>query len=541
MSIIFFKFKMTTMDTMTKHLLSILCSGLLIAPLTAQIVLGPDPSFGQLGSWEAPLPSGAFNVQIALQPDQKIIQANSTFDGISVTRLLANGIPDPVFGSGGVVEIDPGDGVSNDLNLTTVMPSGNLLMTLNAYGFNGSEDIDLTRFVRLLPDGTPDPSFGQNGIIDHDLSAGELEEYITNGLALPDGKFMGVGYTVNQNDIARSVVLRLNANGSLDNTFGNNGLLLLNPLALLHIAQDVAVLSNGKFMVLGAYLDLQNNVRCYLARLNANGTVDNTFGQNGYVRVTALPGSRFPSALAIAPNDALYLAGGTEDGDIGWVARLLPNGTLDNAFNQSGYRDFSFGAFTDIAKIALQPNGGVLLGGYTADFDGTTFETEARYMVCRLQADGSLDPGFYDAGYLWSATFQDASLDGLLLQDDGKMLISGYESDNDGSLKFVRRFIVGGTSGLRDHPGAAYNALVFPNPASESAYVQFELDAPMRMALQLIAADGRMWNLNTSEAEYAAGPHQVLLNLPPGLPSGMYQLCIRSEAGVSALPLHIRR
>lgn len=532
------------MYTIEKHFFAILLSGWLIVPLSAQIALGPDVTFGQHGSWEVLSPNPVYNVLLALQADQKIIQANTTEpDGlISVTRLLANGSPDPAYGFGGSVELGNGDDVFIDLNMATVMPSGSILLTLNAYGFDGTDDIDLTRFIRLLPDGTPDPAFGQNGTIDHDLSAGILEEYITGGLALPDGKFLGVGYTLNQNDIARSVIVRLNADGSLDNTYGSNGLLFLNPLALLHIAQDAAILSDGKIMVVGAYLDLQGNARCYLARLQANGAVDITFGQNGIVRLTALPGSRFPAQIAVGTDGAIYLAGGTEDGELGWVARALPNGTIDNAFNQNGYRDFSLSEFTEIGKLALQPNGGVLVGGFSGDFDPITFSREARHFVCRLLPDGSPDQAFYDAGYLWSPVLQETSLDGMLLQNDGKMLISGYEADDqDGFRKFVRRYIVSGTSGLTDRPAVLSNARVFPNPAAESTQISFEITEPTQLTMQLIATDGRAWPLATPEAGYPVGYHQVRLHLPAGIPTGAYQLAIRSEKGIQVLPLYINR
>ncbi len=224
-----------------------------------------------------------------------------------------------------------------------------------------------------------------------------------------DGKVLLGGYSIHSNcdnescvDSYRHFIIRLNPNGTRDSGFepavGNQR------YGSAEIIQALAVQPDGKIVVGGIFSSIKGTNRNAIARLNADGTLDNGFnpgtGANGGVASTVLQ----PDGKVLVSGYFSAFNGTNRNG----IARLNANGSLDSTFAQGG------GANGGVRSIALQPDGKVLMGG-----DFTTVNGTNRNHIARLNANGSLDLGFNPG------TGADEVVRSIALQSDGNVLIGG--------------------------------------------------------------------------------------------------------------------
>lgn len=178
----------------------------------------------------------------------------------------------------------------------------------------------------------------------------------------------------------------------------------------------VALQPDGKVIVGGEFTNLQSVERGGIARLNTDGTVDNSFSSLGVTGVT-------PSvnAIVIQPDGKVLLGGvfslfdGTARQNL---ARLDANGNLDSTFLATA------GANGRINRIVLQPDGKILIGGSFSSVNGVN-----RSGLARLNADGTLDAGF-------NPIILNPRIEALAVLADGKILIGGDYSSVNGVQRF---------------------------------------------------------------------------------------------------------
>ena len=163
--------------------------------------------------------------------------------------------------------------------------------------------------------------------------------------------------------------LNLNAQapGSLDLSFAGTGFASYGPVAsnFMDNAQDVVVLPNGKMVYCGTS-GLTSSLGMVVVRLNCDGTIDNTFGTNGYYLYNAPSGSSFAYDMELLPNGQLLVAGATSlspNNTSFIMIKLNSNGTLDQTFGLNGFFQNDIGTTEDYArKILLQNNKIILVG-----------------------------------------------------------------------------------------------------------------------------------------------------------------------------------
>jgi len=214
--------------------------------------------------------------------------------------------------------------------------------------------------------------------------------------ALIGGAITTVGVT------GRKGIARLNQNGTRDDTFnptpGANG----NVLAVAVQPNNPADPNDDQVLIGGGFFAVNNQPRVGIARLNANGTLD-TFN----------PGVNSAVYSIVVQSDGKILIGGefTTVGGSGRnrIARLNDNGGLDTGFNPG----VSGGASPVVYSVAVQANNFVLIGG-----DFTTVAGQTRNRVARLEADGDLDGNF-------NPDTPNGPVRSLALQQDGKVVIGG--------------------------------------------------------------------------------------------------------------------
>ena len=214
--------------------------------------------------------------------------------------------------------------------------------------------------------------------------------------------------------------------GSFDTTFDMDGKnTYCFPANEYHPAIDAGFQSNGKIVYLGV-----NVLSCAvdLVRFNSNGSLDTTFGSNGVILnsiCNAFPNFGYDASQMVIQSDDKILIMGLQQNTTYpngyWIARLTPDGTLDATFNGTGYKDLSFGTIQDKGlSIALQTDGKILVGG-------TSGNTAEFFTVARLTTSGALDTTFGVGGKTQvSFSGTESMANSILVQPDGKIVLGGY-------------------------------------------------------------------------------------------------------------------
>ena len=259
--------------------------------------------------------------------------------------------------------------------------------------------------ARLRPNGRFDTTFSASGRRRIDFGG---DDETVRGLARQaDGKLVLVG----DSDFQRVAVARLNPNGSLDQTFSGDGRKTFT-WGVLSRATAVIVLPNGKYLLGGFSGPEGGNMQA--ARMNPNGALDSAFGTGGVATVD-FGGDDFAVAMARQPDGRILLAGrSTTAGAV--VARLRPNGTLDPDFDGDGRVTLPGGG--SLNAVLVQPNGKIVVAG---NAPGSQMMT-----VTRLNRNGSLDTTFSGDGTATIDIGPMADLVGdAVLQPDGKIVVAG--------------------------------------------------------------------------------------------------------------------
>lgn len=327
---------------------------------------------------------------------------------------------DPGFGTDGVVNtsLDPGyDGAY----AMALQPDGRIVIT----GTAGSVGDLQVLVARYNSDGTLDATFDEDGINTFDI-AGDDYGY---AIALqPDGKILvaGTSKTGSNTDI---IVLRLDAQGQLDASFGPDGLRVLDGSSNNDKANAIAVRPDGRILVAGnAALDGKECM--LLAQFDADGTLDPDFGASGILKLLVGTDNCQANALVLL-DDGRCVVGGSSFTDDATrydmaVCRVLADGTLDGSFSDDGKVVVPVSADSDKGyALAVRPDGHVLIGGVRNE----TSSSQATVVVAQLDADGTPDASFGTDGIasLFAGGFPSRAED-ILLQPDGKVLVCGTAS-----------------------------------------------------------------------------------------------------------------
>lgn len=282
--------------------------------------------------------------------------------------------------------------------------------------------------ARYQPNGSLDRSFDGDGKVVTRLS--EHTDMIYGLAVQPDGKIIAVGTRFTGPRSRQFAILRYKSDGSLDASFDEDGIVLLDiGNSQQDTAYAAAVRGDGSILVAGSSLNsidakdarlIQNDFA--VVRLRADGSADPGFGTSGKVITDFGRGSDVAYALIEQPDGAILVAGMTAGDKVqDWgIVRYRPDGTLDEKFGSGGKTRTNFLGEDNIPwSIALQADGKFVAAGYALKGNSPLFAAS------RHSSDGSLDNSFADGGKL---TFK--VLDGgvgreVFITPDGRIVIAG--------------------------------------------------------------------------------------------------------------------
>ncbi|HKP10936.1 MAG TPA: delta-60 repeat domain-containing protein, partial [Blastocatellia bacterium] len=309
------------------------------------------------------------------------------------TAADADGTLDLTFAAQGKLRSDFTD--KYDALMTfALLPDGKLVVIGKIYSLTSDDPADEPFFLRRYnSDGSLDTSFGNGGQVLG--TVGKLKSF-SKLVPLPDGKLLAGGAAYDGGtDFG---LARFNSDGSLDRSFGNNGTVLTNAGAADY-ASDLIVLPDGKILLGGDGGRPNRQASAFIvARYNASGSLDRTFGDNGLASVTFSKGFDTVYGFALQPDGKIVVAGERDfnapDRSFA-LARFNSDGSLDNSFGSEGKVTTAFsGQRCEAYAIALQPDGKIIAAGYSTQ---TTRPTHILAMA-RYNSDGSLDRSFGNGG-----------------------------------------------------------------------------------------------------------------------------------------------
>lgn len=396
----------------------------------------PDTSFGTGGTVVLQPSPGFDNANdVEILPDGKIIIAGvsqphpQNFD-MTICRLNSDGSPDTTFGTNGFV-IHELFGYSDFVEALKILPDGKMLV---AGGTMVAEPADIDFFcARLNADGSFDTSFGTNGIT---VIHFENNEDGASAIALqPDGKIILAGYSQVFGVVTNTALVRLNNDGSPDNTFSGDGKTLVNVGANSERgALDVLLLDDGSIMTTGY---IQNANRDILAwKFTPAGEVDMTFGSNGFTTINPKNSDDLGWAITRHPlNGRILISGsyGITSKSDAMVLSISENGVIDSTFGTNGFALLNINSVDRANAISVQPDGKIIIAGGTATpVSGFTFFT---YFAGRFDENGTIDNTFgLSTGYTLSPIGSLASIaNDIVIQPDGKILTCGIASEFAGN------------------------------------------------------------------------------------------------------------
>ncbi|HEY8517316.1 MAG TPA: Calx-beta domain-containing protein [Candidatus Binatia bacterium] len=338
-----------------------------------------------------------------------------------LARYHADGTLDASFGAGGVVGVAFGTGIDVEAYDVVVTTDGRILVAgYVSQTFSGRSDFALARY---LADGTLDATFGSAGVAVTDFFGSTDRAYRI--LLQPDGKIVLAGHAavvLGENDFA---VARYDANGALDASFGSGGLATVDIAGATDLASAAALQADGAIVLVGRVAASGGaNPDVGVVRFLADGTLDPSFGGDGVVRID-LSGGTWDEAVgvAVASDGGILVAVQTILGasyDF-LLARFRPDGALDTSFGTLGVSSHDFNGGDDFVRtLALLPDGRVVLAGQA---ESATVNDMA---LAVFQPSGVLDASFGAGGALTLDLLGASdSAQSVALQADGRLVVGG--------------------------------------------------------------------------------------------------------------------
>ncbi len=245
--------------------------------------------------------------------------------------------------------------------------------------------------------------FSENGYADKNFIQGRSNGSFYSIVEQTDGKLLVAGDFTTYNNYSANGLVRINSNGSIDNSFKKSNLIAGVIVSRFGLQND------GKIIVGGLY---------GLARLNTNGSLDTSFHNGGLVGSV--------NAIKIQTDGKIIIGGSItsyNNAPIGCIIRLNPNGSVDNSFTTGTGFDYY------VNSIAIATSGKIIIGGMFNSYNGAAINR-----IARLQANGTLDPTFL------VGTGFDNKVNTIVLEPAGKIIVGGNFASYDGvaNSKIIR-------------------------------------------------------------------------------------------------------
>ena len=500
-------------------------------PLSAQMDGTLDPTYNS-GVVTTSIGTGnAMSTGLAIQADGRILLTGNASNGIDndfgIIRYKEDGTLDTDFNTTGKVQIDF-NAVDDFPEGVAIRPTDGKIIVAG-YTFNGS-GFDFA-VAQYLPDGTPDPMFGNNGRVITPLGTTAFCKAL---VVQNDGKIVTAGYSSQGNNVL--TIIRYLDDGSPDNSFDGDGIVMTPVGFSSATATSLLIQPDDKILVAGqAFNEATLRWEAALVRYHPNGSLDESFNESGVV-TTAIENKDVMINAIARDTDGKILSGGylgtTPSNNNFTLIRYLPDGRLDSMFGTNGVLVVPFSNQNNqLNALLIQPDHKIIAGG-TATINGKDHFALARYDV-----NGVPDPAFGINGKVSTAIGNFAGIQGLAFDRQGRIVASGA-SFNGTSFQFTSARYLNDLETRTLHLSPMAKQLsVIPNPITSSFILNFTTDKVENLTIQLLDMQGRILTTYLAGVQTDYGDHAFAFELPQQLAAGNYFIRIVSPTGTASIRL----
>jgi uncharacterized delta-60 repeat protein len=520
-----------------------------------------DNTFGTNGIVNTVIGATSGAAAVAIQSDGKILAGGYTFSSaadFAVARYNADGTLDNAFGTNGIAIASIGTG--NDFPRAMVLqPDGKIVLAGRSV-LSGT--ITAFALARFNPDGSLDNGFSSDGVLTTIFGTNANDYSDAFAIELQsDGKIVATGdYTPNGGPIDGIPLARYNTDGSLDATFGTGGQTVTHIATYFNIGKDLIVLPNDQIIVVSEGRQTSGgNYDAVLLRFSADGVPDNTFGNGGVVPADFFGADDRPTNLLLQNDGKIYVAGYTRSNPTailpdGFVARFLPNGSLDNTWGTNG------SLYTNVASLSSTTNGlalqadGKLVGvgnsnpGATSDFFAVRYEANGAGPITPLAPTNltasvfKTQSSYVDLNWIDNSSNElgfviERSLDGIAFSPIDSVVtnisqyldyalaplttyyyrVYAFNTSGNSANTNVEQITTDNSVGIAD--AKDFDIKIFPNPVSAMLAVCFPAIANRTIGIQNA--------LGQTLAKFTSTKNTAVLPVDE-LPSGVYTLIIQN-------------
>lgn len=475
---------------------------------------------------------------IKIQPDGKIVTGGTVNIANHILFALAryhpDGSLDTTFGVEGKSVIVVSE-FNMSLSSIALQSDGKIVASGNLNNPNLS--IWQPVLVRYNNNGTLDTTFGNQGMVT--AFENENESVIKSITLQPDGKIIAVGYvTDNAATYSNFLLLRFNSNGNPDTDFGVNGIVNAS-FRVFDFASVVTLLSDGKIIVAGRSSDEWDDYYGYdydfiIAKYNTNGTLETSFGNGGKMIVGADEGSENAFYVKNQPDGKIVIAGEYLGHPYAFMqVSLLSDGNMDADFGINGVVRTELPT-SYLQALQTQLDGKIVAAGYYNPGACCSAIRLIRFMV-----NGDLDPTFGNNGIV-SQIVDTGQAYSLALQPDGKILVSGGGGIGFGPVHTdftMYRYTSGLNLSSFGSEALKNDFIVYPNPVKNILNMDFNIQQSEIWSVDLHDNNGRLILNLLKDCAFQAGQNLQRLDLPDALAEGVYFLKISNGKAIAYIKI----
>lgn len=342
-----------------------------------------DSTFGTNGITTTTVGTNSYGLSLHLQSDQKIILTGTALNSDQLAVIAR-------YNTDGTLDATYGTGgftttmVGTAANAkASALQTDQMSVVTGPAIINGQPEMFAARYTTA---GILDSSFGSSGIAT--ISFGDFSVAYALSIQPSDQKIIIAG-TISHPLTNEFALARLNTNGTLDNTFGSSGLVTTQvPTSMNDVIYGIGLQSSGKIIVAGSSI-ITGPTIISLARYNTNGSLDATFGSSGFV-LTELAFNEQIHALSIQSDDKIVVVGYVEDKFV--AGRYTVDGALDTTFGVNGYVITDFQNNAEHNDVTIQNDGKIVATGFV-DNDLLLvryYANNSDFVAINSPADGSI-------------------------------------------------------------------------------------------------------------------------------------------------------
>lgn len=452
-----------------KNLLIIILGMMAIGNVVTAQSISIDQSYGTNG-YVTGATNGRFVNVSAMLPNNKVLVAGNPGSNTSyfLEKYLDNGSRDATFGNNGLILVNIVTNSKDNANSLHIQPDGKILIAGTTDSNPSLFGVYWDTFVsRLMPDGTVDTTFGTNGHVKTDL--GTNDDEVWDVVVNSNGEIFVLAAT--QIGMVSSKLLKYDATGNLDTTFGINGILDV-PFPVDSRVYELKINPTNELILGGTVLNTSTNqYEVQVIKLDAVGALVSSFGTAGTTTISDPLENYTIRDIIFTLDGGMLLMGAAGNSSIDTqlaLYKLTASGALDTTFNNTGYGYYdhnssSYGVTFGYTVVQLPDSSYIA----QADIIGNN---NYDLLLLHVGNDGVLVNNFANNGryILPRSTHQDYNRQ-VLLQDDGKLIVVGMATDNTTRRTMIVRFKDAFT--LTSSSQEIIAPLVYPNPFTSSIQI----------------------------------------------------------------------